>query len=418
MRYKFLYIGFLFSILIFAFSISSVHADETATKIEELRAKIEELTRQSREYQGTVLQKQQEAESLKKQIDILNSQIKSLQAKIGATTANIDITKIQITELNGRLFDAEKKIEKQKAGLAEALVSMNNQDNVSLLAILFKNPNLSNFMTEAQQISNYNNKLNSLLNDLKEEKNSLEDDKSQLENKQVELEKLSINQTQQKQSLSAVKGAQSKLLSDTKGQEAKYQQLLTAVEKQKAEFFAELLSLESKAIQNGTVITRVTATAVPSRGTKIFSMPYDKYYLTQSYGRTSYARRGAYGGAIHNGVDIVSGYGNPIQSIGSGTVLASGNNIGFGNWVAVKHDGGGGMVSVYGHMINSTIVRIGASVDESTVLGFEGSSGNSTGSHLHLSLYRDFFTYINSKNDQLYFNYADGSVNPLDYISQ
>ena len=131
---------------------------------------------------------------------------------------------------------------------------------------------------------------------------------------------------------------------------------------------------------------------------------------------TTYAKRGAYGGAIHNGIDLVSGFGSPIFAIGSGVVLASGNNAGFGNWVAIKHDAGGGMVSVYGHMISPTPLRIGGAVTTDSIVGYEGNTGNSTGAHLHLSLYKDFFTYLNPKNNQLYFNYANGSVNPLDYL--
>ena len=235
--------------------------------------------------------------------------------------------------------------------------------------------------------------------------------------KKGDLEILQQRQTQQKTSLQGSKSEKNKLLVNTKGQESQYQKLLSDAEKQKSAFFAELQLMENSAVANGTVIVHVTATAVPARGTKIFQQSFhDSYYQTQGFGMTAYARRGAYGGAIHNGRDVTSGCGSSIYSIGSGVVLASGFNSGFGNWIAVQHDAGGGMVSVYGHMVRGTSLNNGTRVTTDTVLGYEGTTGSSTGCHLHLSLYKDFFTYINPKNNQLYFNYANGSLNPLDYL--
>ena len=138
------------------------------------------------------------------------------------------------------------------------------------------------------------------------------------------------------------------------------------------------------------------------------------YNFTQGYGYTSYARRGAYGGAPHNGIDIVSGHGSAIKPIGEGTVLTGGYNNGFGNWIAIRHPND--MVSVYAHMAYKPNLTSGTAVDRNSVIGYEGSTGNSTGSHLHLSLYKDFFTYIRTSNGQLYFNYFEGTVNPLDYL--
>jgi len=83
--------------------------------------------------------------------------------------------------------------------------------------------------------------------------------------------------------------------------------------------------------------------------------------------------------------------------------------------VAVKHDNN--FVSVYAHMKIPTPLAVGTRVDNNTIIGYEGSTGNSTGSHLHLSLYRDFFTFTNPKNGSLNFNYIDGTVDPQDYTS-
>ncbi|MBI2063004.1 MAG: peptidoglycan DD-metalloendopeptidase family protein [Candidatus Yanofskybacteria bacterium] len=386
----------------------------TSQKILDLRKQIEELTKQAEQYKGTIAQKQKQADTLKKQIDILNNQILQLQTKIVITDRQVTSTKLEIVDLEGQIFDASEKINKQKLAVGELLLFLYEQDRLSLLAVLLKSPRLSDFTDQAHQVQNLNNKLVGLLTELKTQKEDLEQGKQKLDLKKSELEALNSKQVSQKIALSGNKVGKDVLLAQTKGQEAKYQQLLSSVEKKKAEFFAELQKFEAEAVKSGAFIVHVTADSVPMRGSKIFQWPYDDYYLTQGYGMTAYARRGAYGGAPHNGIDIAAGYGTPIRPVASGAILASGFNNGFGNWVAVRHDRG--LVTVYAHMRSPSGLVNGTPVTANSIIGYEGSTGNSTGSHLHLSLYRDFFTYINDKNGQLYFNYFDGSLNPLDYL--
>ena len=408
-------VALFFAVFCFWFSVPWSHAlDDTSQKILDLRKQIEELTKQAAQYKGTVAQKQKQADTLKKQIDILNGQITQLQLRINITDRQIDTTKLEINDLEGQIFDTTEEIGKKKQAIGGLLSLTYERDKLSLLAMLIKNPRLSDFTDQAQQAQNLNNKLVGLLTELKIQRESLEEDKQQLDAKKLELETLNSKQINQKGVLSGSKTSKNNLLVQTRGQEAKYQQLLSEVEKKKARFFNELQQFEAEALKTGAFIVHVTADSIPSRGTKIFQWPYDDYYMTQGYGNTAYARRGAYGGAPHNGIDIASGAGSGIRPIGSGAILASGFNNGFGNWVAVLHERN--LVSVYAHMRSPSGLANSTSVTTSSIIGYEGSTGNSTGSHLHISLYRDFFTYINNKNGQLYFNYFDGSLNPLDYL--
>lgn len=406
---------FLFSIFYFLFSINSALAiDDVSQQILDLRKQIEELTKQAEQYRGNITQKQKEANTLKRQIDILNNQINRLETQINITDRQVSSVKLEIGQLGEQIFTAGEHINKEKKAVGEIVNFLNQQDQLSLLAILLKNPGLSSFTDEMQQAQNLNDKLIGLLVDLKTEKESLEKNKSNLEQKKTELEDLNKKQIKQKTSLDNTKTNKDSLLTKTKGQEAYYQKLLSETEKKEAQFFAELKGLEDKAIQSGAFIVHVTADSVPKKGSKIFRWPYDDFYITQGYGMTSYARRGAYGGAPHNGVDIVGGFGEGIHPIAEGNILASGFNNGFGNWVAVRHIGG--LVSIYAHMRAPSGIANGTAVTAGSIIGYEGSTGNSSGSHVHLSVFRDFFTYINPKNGQLYFNYFEGSLNPLDYL--
>lgn len=391
-------------------------ADDINQQILDLRKQIEELTKQAEQYKGTILQKQKEANTLQRQIDILNNQILQLQTRISITDRQIGATKLEIQDLEGQIFNTGEKIGKQKQAIGELLFFLYERDRFSLVAILLKSSRLSDFASEAQQAQNVNSKLLGLLIELKEQKEKLQQDKEQVELKKAELETLNQKQVSQRDSLSGTKSAKGKLLTETRGQETRYQKLLSDVEKKEAEFFAELRKLEAEAVKTGAYIVHVTADRIPSAGSKIFQWPYEDFYLTQSYGMTSYAKRGAYSGAPHNGVDISAGYGEPINPMADGVVLASGYNNGWGYWVAVRHPNLGNLVTLYAHLRSPAALANGTPVSKSSIIGYEGSTGHSTGSHLHLSIYSDFFTYINPQNNQLYFNYFEGTLNPLNYL--
>ncbi len=85
-------------------------------------------------------------------------------------------------------------------------------------------------------------------------------------------------------------------------------------------------------------------------------------------------------GSMHTGIDIGAGYGASIWAAAGGTVIMADYNGGYGNCVVIDH--GGGFSTLYAHM-SSIEVSEGERVDQGDFLGEVGSTGNSTGPHLH-----------------------------------
>ncbi len=85
-------------------------------------------------------------------------------------------------------------------------------------------------------------------------------------------------------------------------------------------------------------------------------------------------------GRMHTGIDIGAGYGAPIRAAKDGTVILAGYNGGYGNCVVIDH--GGGLSTLYGHM-SSVEASEGEFVEAGEFIGEVGSTGNSTGPHLH-----------------------------------
>lgn len=102
-------------------------------------------------------------------------------------------------------------------------------------------------------------------------------------------------------------------------------------------------------------------------------------------------------GRQHNGIDLAANTGTNVIAAGPGTVVSAGWNGGFGNLVTIDH--GGGLVTAYAHL-NAINVRAGQSVSAGNSVGTVGTTGNSTGPHLH------FETRVNGV-----------AYNPLQYLS-
>ncbi|OGN13706.1 MAG: hypothetical protein A3J47_02410 [Candidatus Yanofskybacteria bacterium RIFCSPHIGHO2_02_FULL_43_22] len=421
LKSKFFNFELFFCVLIFAFCILStlgVYAQTDDERIAELQNEIERLEQRAELYRQNIAGEHAKADSLNKEISILQNQINNLKTQINITAKKIDSASLEINNVTDEIYTTQGRIEYKKSAIGELLLELYRQDRESLLVAVMKNANISDFLNRIQQTANMGGSLLTLVGDLRDTKDAYENHKFTLEGQKNKLENLNHQQVVQKSSLDGTQQEKDNLLKITKGKEAEYKKLLEEVEIKQSLFFTEMKELETKIIQGGLYILRVEAKDLPKKGTKLFQWPEDDYRITQGYGCTSYARcgsrRGPYGGAIHNGIDMASGYGSPIKVIGDGEVIANGTNDGWGNWVAVKHSPYD-LVSVYGHMSAFEFVRVGTFVKARDIIGYEGTTGFSTGSHVHLGIYKEFFTYINEKNSQLYFNY-NNTINPRDYL--
>ncbi|NJD10820.1 MAG: M23 family metallopeptidase [Gemmatimonadetes bacterium] len=88
---------------------------------------------------------------------------------------------------------------------------------------------------------------------------------------------------------------------------------------------------------------------------------------------------------LHEGVDIAAPEGTPVRALRGGTVTFAGVQGGYGNVVYIQH--GGGVISVYGHLSRIAVTR-GARVANGEVIGAVGRTGDASGAHLHLEVWR------------------------------
>jgi len=113
---------------------------------------------------------------------------------------------------------------------------------------------------------------------------------------------------------------------------------------------------------------------------KVWVLPLDDYRITATFGST-----GRLWSSRHTGIDLATSYGSPVMSMSSGEIIEAGYDGPYGNKIVIRH--WDGTETWYCHLSRMDL-RSG-SVRPGTVIGRVGSTGNSTGPHLHLEVHPD-----------------------------
>ena len=128
-----------------------------------------------------------------------------------------------------------------------------------------------------------------------------------------------------------------------------------------------------------------------------FNDPNWEQHITSFFGKREDVGIPGKDTTIHNGLDIAYPYGTPILVVEAGTVIKAGYHVSYGNYLVINH--GGGVMTAYGHQ-SAIHVSVGQRVTAGQTIGLVGSTGNSTGPHLHFEVYVNGST----QNPMSYFN--------------
>ena len=212
--------------------------------------------------------------------------------------------------------------------------------------------------------------LKALQVEIAEKQASLEDSKAQTEAAKAEL-------VSRKKELDAQRQEAIALIQEIQGNESKYQSTLKSLDAEEERIQANIVKLSKE------LAAQQAAQGKPAQSSSGgYIWPVDSRYITSTMGgRTS---PGGVGSTNHKGTDIGRvGYTSPIYASKAGTVIVSQYSSSYGNYVVVSH--GSGNTTLYGHM-SSRKVEVGQYVNQGAVLGITGSTGNSTGPHLHFEI--------------------------------
>ena len=366
---RIIFINFLVIILL----ISWVGMTFAATS-SELQQKKKEIDNQIKEINSEIAGNKQQMTNALTQINKLSSEISTYENEISDLQTRINEVTAQITQKEADIKETQEKYENQIELLSKRLVALYESGSVSYLDMLLSADSLSDFISKYYMIERLAEYDEDLLNQIESTRKQIEEEKLSLENAKNEIVTSKSAIEGKKNSLASSVNQKQNLVSTLSAEEKNLQEQLEEFEKDK------------KAVQN-----QIAALSAKYKGTKAVA-PSAAGYGTPLPGRTRANITTGYGAyAGHTGVDFACPGGTTIMAVKAGTVVTStaltysnGQYKSYGNYVVIDHHDG--TMTLYAHM-QSRSVSVGQSVSQGQQIGLVGSTGNSTGNHLHFEVW-------------------------------
>ena len=382
----------------------------TQSEIDALQAKRDQIRAQQVEQQNQIDGLRNEKAGVLEQKAALDQEANLTQEEINVVQQQIDLYAQLILEKKAELVQAKAEEAKQSELFRVRMREMEEGGKLSFIVVLLESRSISDLLTRIDMISevmSYDKALEKALMDarakVEEAEKALEDAKAEEEAKKGELEARKADLlTQVAEAEALVKS----LEADIEAFKAAYNETEAAKQELQREIDAKVAALEaerraaeeaarkaaeeaarrqaeqqSQQQQQQQSQQQTTTPPAPSytsgTGSMIWPCP-SCHTITSEFGWRIHPIYGT--SKYHSGVDIGASYGATVIAADSGTVITAGWVSGYGNCVVISH--GNGVSTLYGHM-SSIAVSSGQSVSQGQTIGYVGSTGNSTGPHLH-----------------------------------
>jgi murein DD-endopeptidase MepM/ murein hydrolase activator NlpD len=308
-------------------------------------------------------------ENIEQQINVVRSEISNTNALINGYQEEIDEKEVELAA-------AEEEQEKYYELFCDRVRSMEEDGTVSYWSILFAASSFADLLDRANFINDVIDYDNGVMEELERARQAVEDAKTALEEAKSEQEaQLAVLQDRQSE-LKEKEAEADALLSQIEAKEDEAQEALAAASAAATAMDSEIAKKQKEleaqlAAQKQTIVSESG-----------YMWPLSGYYTLSSL----------YGGRIHpitgkannhGGIDIPAPKNTKIMAAKSGVVITSGYNSSYGNYVVISH--GNGASTLYAHM-TSRAVAVGDSVKQGQTIGYVGTTGSSTGYHLHFEV--------------------------------
>ena len=402
----------LLLVCVFLFSIAtqSVWAQDTSDtlqqKIEENQKKIEQLREQQAAQAEIVKALKEQDDAYQEKLDGLNAEVDGYTAKINDKTSQIeklesDIRGLEkeVKRINKEIDSQNKQIDKTYDLLGERLRAMYMAGETTEIEVLLTAEDFSDFINRSELLRRVSQHDTELVQELKtkiEELNAMADE---LEDKKIEIQEqkktlddekyeLVLARADLQEKVDEVQKTADAIEAQRKANADKLQDLVDMEEyyaEQNEQYANTIDALARQASQgsgstSGENYTNDSGFPVSASGF-ICPLQYPGTYVSASYGTYPSGRSG------HTGTDYcVSGgtMGKNVRAIAGGTViLVKYQTTSYGNHVMIDH--GDGVTSLYAHA-SSILVSEGQEVSQGDIIMLAGSTGNSTGAHVHLEI--------------------------------
>lgn len=382
-------------------------------KLDSLKEQAASLSGQESSLQSQLDDLQNQADSKLEEKALLEQQISVLSGQILTTQELIDAYDEQIADKQEELAQAQEQAEEYYTLFCTRFRDLEEQGTVSYWSILFSAKSFSDLLDRISFVSSVVRYDNTIVQQLELARDAVAQAKADLEQEQAEQEAAKAELVRQQDALAADEEAVEAAIAEIDAQTAVYESQLADIEVQASALDDEIAAAQKeyddavaaeKAAAEKAAAEKAAAekAAAGNSGTTTYSSgrismiwPCSSTRITSYFGKRTSPTAGA--STYHQGLDIGASSGSAIYAAASGTVTSAGYNSARGNYVVISH--GSGVSTVYMHC-SAVYVSAGDSVSQGQTIAAVGSTGISTGPHLHFGVIED------------------GSyVNPLNYVS-
>ena len=401
-----------------------------ATSSSEIRNQIDKLEEQQAALNKEMdaIQKQYQANADEMQ-DMVNKK-NVIDQEIANLTAQMDLINEQIAAFNLLIADKQEELDEAEAKLAvlnaqnkERIRAMEEEGQLSYWSVLFKASSFADLLDRISMIEEIAEADKRRLEEMNEAAKEVLATKADLEIQLADQEAVIEELTQASAVMEAKRTEAEALLADLVSRGAEFELMMEESEAAQDKLLMEIAAKEKEFDQakyqewlaTSVVTTKATTkpteaatkpTSKPTEATKPSNSgggsgqsssggwvkPLSSYTVTSVFGWRLHPVHGYY--RMHNGVDLAAPKGTPIYAARSGQVTTAKYGTDAGYYVSINH--GDGFASVYMHMTHY-IVGVGDYVSQGQVIGYVGSTGASTGAHLHFGIMKNG-SYVNPMN--------------------
>ncbi len=256
-----------------------------------LESQLQQLEVQIDQYQGQITSYQSQGKTLNGQIGQLNAKIASLNLQIQATNLTIQQLDQQIGDTQSQIAVTQTDITNKKAAIADLVKSLYQTDQVSLIEIFLKNPRLSDFWNETQDISLLQDNLRVAVQQITDLQSQLQNQEQQFEASKSDASVAAAYAQAQAAAVSTTKSQKTQLLQQTQGQESKYQALLVKTQATAAQIrnrIFQLLGGGQLSFEDAYQYAKLASTATNIDPAFILAILDRESALGQNVGQCSY----------------------------------------------------------------------------------------------------------------------------------
>ena len=349
----------------------------TQADIDALKNESNDLSAEKKELQAKLESLAADKSTAMERKTLLDQQIANTSAQISNVEEQIQQYAALISQKEEELIQAQEDEAAQYDLFCDRVRAMEKRGEVSYWSVLFRADSFTDLLSRLDMINEIMAADQRVIDQLKDLQAQIETAKTELETNKAEEEAAKSELEARKSELNTQRSEANALIQQLAANESETEAALDELEAEQDAIRAEIQRLNEQLIAQQAA----NGNSVQSNpGGYIW--PVDSRDITSTVGGR--ASPGGIGSTNHKGTDIGRvGYTSPIYASKAGTVIVSQYSSSYGNYVAISH--GPGNTTLYAHM-SSRKVSVGQYVNQGDVIGITGSTGNSTGPHLHFEV--------------------------------